>query len=148
LTQFVSPLWGKSVEVSWRRTAFARTTQYVAEHLSPPSTRCECLSHHVAGGRDHLLTHHMTVLTENLSVHAKKAHGNRSIHATMLMHDVTTAYAAETPAKAFRVVSKDCKEKSTGYAQKRRTTRILSNATRFLTNNRKTICKAYFQTAT
>jgi len=47
-------------------------------------------------------------LTENLSVHAKKAHGNRSKYTpTMLMHDVTTAYAAEKPAKAFRVVSKD-----------------------------------------
>jgi hypothetical protein len=47
----------------------------------------------------------MTVLPENLSVHANTAHGNRSRHATMMWHDVTTAYAAEMPAKASRVVA-------------------------------------------
>src|SRR2546427_2017295 len=38
--QFVSPLWGKSVAVSWCRTAFAYTTRYAAEHRSLLSTRC------------------------------------------------------------------------------------------------------------
>jgi hypothetical protein len=54
----------------------------------------------------------MTFLPENLSPHGEKACVNRSIHMHRTVHDVTTAYAAETPARALRPANKYGAEKS------------------------------------
>ena len=62
-------------------------------------------------------THCVTFLPENMSPHGEKAGVNRSMPTKRTVHDVTTAYAAETPAGAFRSVSKYCTEKSKGCVQ-------------------------------
>ena len=71
------------------------------------------MPHSVGGGKDALLTHHLTFLTENLSAHAKNVPERRSIHTTMLRHDVTTAYAAETSAVVLRACHQSLHEIST-----------------------------------
>jgi len=61
--------------------------------------------------------HIVAFLPENLSPHGEKGSVNRSMPTERTVHDVTTAYAAETPARALRPVSKYGPEKSEGCAR-------------------------------
>src|SRR6266571_1556500 len=62
-------------------------------------------------------THFVTFLPENLSSYEKKASVNRSMPMKRTVHDVTTAYVAETAAGVLRAGIKDCPEISTGCEQ-------------------------------
>ena|SRR2546428_8821796 len=97
-------------------TAFAGTTYYVAQTGQRVPRRCAACPTTPHEGTGLFQTHVVTFLPENLSPHGEKACVNRSMQTYRTGHDVTTAYAAETPARAFRPVSKYGTEKSDGCA--------------------------------
>ena len=95
-------------------TAFAGTTYYVAQTGQRVPRRCAACPTTPHEGTGLFQTHVVTFLPENLSPHGEKACMNRSMQTYRTVHDVTTAYVAETAAGVLRYGNQDYTEKSTG----------------------------------